>query len=598
MGSIQFTSAPVRLLGDSNVRGLIHRMFKTLPVLESLIGGHMFRSRFISICSACFLYIPFLIVNAQGQADQPQQNDAPPQTESMDQTPVFRTEVVSRTTKAVDYRHRGGSTEVEMAGTDLMPQVRGEAKVDSKTGRLEIKAKVSEMESADKFGLEYLTYVLWAITPEGRANNLAEVILDHGKADIHATTDLQAFGLIITAEPYFAVTQPSDLVVAQNIIRTDTKGREEFINVKYEALPKGLYASQVEPIRDVVYGMDRHAPLELFEARNAVRIARSSKAEQYAASIFAKAQADLQQAEDYYRRKQGRTPIGTVAREAVQTAEEARVMSLKHQEEERAQRERDAAAAREAQANAQAEEEGRRRAQAESDRSSAEQARADADRARQEAELAAQRASQEKQEAQAAQAAALAQQQALQAENEKARALQEEAERGRQRAEADKVAMRARLLQQLNAVLVTRDTARGLISTMPDVLFENARYALRPAARESLARVAGILLAYPDLRLEVDGHTDSVGSDAYNQDLSEKRAGAVRDYLVQQGIPLSTVTTMGFGKTQPIASNSNAAGRQQNRRVEVVVSGEVIGSQIGGGVNSDSTAQPPAQAPQ
>ena len=558
----------------------------------------MFRSRFISMCSACFLYIPFLIVNAQGQVDQPQQNDAPPQTESMDQTPVFRAEVVARTTKAVDYRHRGGSTEVEMAGTDLMPQVRGEAKVDSKTGRLEIKAKVSEMESADKFGLEYLTYVLWAITPEGRANNLAEVILDHGKADIHATTDLQAFGLIITAEPYFAVTQPSDLVVAQNIVRTDTKGREEFINVKYEALPKGLYASQVEPIRDVVYGMDRHAPLELFEARNAVRIARSSKAEQYAASIFAKAQADLQQAEDYYRRKQGRTPIGTVAREAVQTAEEARVMSLKHQEEERAQRERDAAAAREAQANAQAEEEGRRRAQAESDRSSAEQARADADRARQEAELAAQRASQEKQEAQAAQAAALAQQQALQAENEKARALQEEAERGRQRAEADKVAMRARLLQQLNAVLVTRDTARGLISTMPDVLFENARYALRPAARESLAKVAGILLAYPDLRLEVDGHTDSVGSDAYNQDLSEKRAGAVRDYLVQQGIPVSTVTTMGFGKTQPIASNSNAAGRQQNRRVEVVVSGEVIGSQIGGGANSDSTAQPQTQAPQ
>jgi outer membrane protein OmpA-like peptidoglycan-associated protein len=282
----------------------------------------------------------------------------------------------------------------------------------------------------------------------------------------------------------------------------------------------------------------------------------------------------------------------------VQTAEEARVMSLKHQEEERAQRERDAAAAREAQANAQAEEESRRRAQAESDRSAAEQAKADADRARQDAELAAQRASQEKQEAQAAQAAALAQQQALQAENEKARSLQEEAERGRQQAEADKVAMRARLLQQLNAVLVTRDTARGLISTMPDVLFENARYTLRPAARESLAKVAGILLAYPDLRLEVDGHTDSVGSDAYNQDLSEKRAGAVRDYLVQQGLPVASVTTMGFGKTQPIASNTTAAGRQQNRRVEVVVSGEVIGSQIGGGVNSDSADQPSAQTPQ
>ena len=561
----------------------------------------MLRKHFFSICSTWLLCIPLVVSNAHAQNDQPQPSSNPgdeqPRTEQMDQTPVFRTDVVSRSTKAVDYRHRGGSTEVDVAGTDLMPQVRGEAKVDSKSGRLEIKLKASGIESADKFGLEYLTYVLWAITPEGRANNLAEIILDHGKADVHATTDLQAFGLIITAEPYFAVTQPSDLVVAQNVIRTDTKGREEFINVKYELLPKGLYASQVEPIRDVVYGMDRKAPLDLFEARNAVRIARASRSEQYSASIFAKAEADLKQAEDYYRRKQGRTPIGTVAREAVQTAEEARVMSLKRQEEERAQRERDDAAAREAQANAQAEEESRRRAQAESDRSTAEQARADADRSRQEAELAAQKASQEKQEAQAAQAAALAQQQSLQAENEKARALADEAQRGRQQAEADKAAMRSRLLQQLNAVLVTRDSARGLISTMPDVLFENARYTLRPAARESLAKVAGILLAYPDLRLEVDGHTDSVGSDSYNQDLSEKRAAATRDYLVQQGIPSASVTTMGFGKTQPIAPNTTAAGRQQNRRVEVVVSGEVIGGQIGGGSGDNSTPAP-AQNPQ
>ncbi len=561
----------------------------------------MLKKQFISLCGGWLLCVPLIALQAHAQNDQPQSNsnDAPPPTEQMDQTPVFRTEVVSSTTKAVDYRHRGGSTEVDIAGTDLMPEIRGEAKVDSKSGRLEIKVKANGLEAADKFGLEYLTYVLWAITPEGRANNLAEVILDHGKADVHATSDLQAFGLIITAEPYFAVTQPSNLVVAQNVIRTDTKGREEFINVKFELLPKGLYASQVEPIRDVVYGKDRKAPLELFEARNAIRIARASRSEQYAPSIFAKAEADLKQAEEYYRRKQGRTPIGTVAREAIQTAEEARVMSLKRQQDERAQQDKDAAAAREAQANAQAEDESRRRTQAESDRSAAEQARDEADRSRREAELAAEKASQEKQEAQAAQAAALAQQQALQAENEKARALADEAQRGRQQAEADKAAMRARLLQQLNAVLVTRDTARGLISTMPDVLFENARYTLRPAARESLARVAGILLAYPDLRLEVDGHTDSVGSDAYNQELSEKRAAATRDYLVQQGIPVASVTTMGFGKTQPIASNSTAAGRQQNRRVEVVVSGEVIGGQIGGGTGTDSdSTQVPAQNPQ
>jgi outer membrane protein OmpA-like peptidoglycan-associated protein len=513
------------------------------------------------------------------------------QVEPMEKTPVFRANVVSRTTKAVDYRHRGGSTKVDLRGTELMPQATGEAKVESKTGRLEIDAKLSGMKPANKFGLEYLTYVLWAITPEGRANNLGEVVLDNGKSEMHATTGLQAFGLIVTAEPYFAVTQPSDLVVAENIIRRDTKGREEAIDVKYELLPKGLYASQVEPLRDVVYGIDSKAPLDLFEARNAVRIARSAKADQYASSTFAKAEADLKQAEDYYRRKQGRTPIGTVAREAIQTAEEARVMSLKRQEEERVAKEKEAAAAREAQAKAEADAESKRREQAETERTAAEQAKTEAERAKQEADLAAQKAAQEKQEAQAAQAAALAQQQALQAENEKARSRAEEAERGRQTAEAEKAEMRARLLKQLNAVLVTRDTARGLIATMPDVLFETNRYALRPAARESLAKVAGILLAYPDLRLEVDGHTDSVGSDAYNQQLSEKRAASVRDYLTQQGIPIASVTVQGFGKTQPVASNATAAGRQQNRRVELVVSGEVIGTKIGG-TSSTVPAQP------
>ena len=495
------------------------------------------------------------------------QNQAQPTVQPMDKTPVFRVHVVSRSTKAVDYRHRGGSTKVDLRGTELMPNVMGEARVESKTGRLEINAKLNGLGPANKFGMEYLTYVLWAVTPEGRANNLGEIVLNEGKSEIRVTTDLQAFGLIVTAEPYFAVTQPSDLVIAENVIRADTKGRQEAINVKYELLPRGLYAAQVEPLRDVVYGIDRKAPLELFEARNAVRIARNAKAEQYAASTFAKAEQDLKQAEDYYRRKQGRTPIGTVAREAAQTAEEARVMSLKRQEEERVQQERDAAASREA------------------------QSRADAERSKQEAELEAQKAALQKQQADAAQAAALAQQQTLQAENEKTRLQAEEAERGRQKAEADKAQLRAKILQQLNAILVTRDTARGLVATMSDILFETNSFTLRPPARESLAKFAGILLAYPDLRLEVDGHTDSIGSDEYNQQLSEKRAASVRDYLVQQGLPISSVAVMGFGKTEPVASNSTAAGRQQNRRVELVVSGEVIGTPIGS--NSRPQNSPP-----
>ena len=492
------------------------------------------------------------------------QNQGQQTVEPMEKTPVFRVNVVSRSAKAVDYRHRGGSTKVDLRGTDLMPRASGEAKVESKSGRLEINTKLTGMEPANKFGLEFLTYVLWAITPEGRANNLGEILLTDGKSEIHVTTDLQAFALIVTAEPYFAVTQPSDLVVAENIVRSDTKGREEAINVKYELLPRGLYAAQVEPLRDVVYGIDRKAPLELFEARNAVRIARAAKADQYAASSFAKAEQDLKQAEDYYRRKQGRTPIGTVAREAAQTAEEARVMSLKRQEEERIAKEKEAAAAREAQARSETEAETQRRQQAESERAAAEQAKAEADLAAEKTKVAA-----------------LEQQQALQAENERARSQAEESERGRQKAEQEKAEMRARLLQQLNAILVTRDTARGLIATMPDVLFETGKFSLKPAARESLAKLAGILLAYPDLRLEVDGHTDSVGSDEYNQQLSEKRAASARDYLVQQGLPISSATVVGLGKTQPIASNATAAGRQQNRRVELVVSGEVIGTAIG-----------------
>jgi len=529
---------------------------------------------------------------SDAQVDQSQGQ----QVEPMEKPPVFKAQVVSRTTKAVDYRHRGGSTRVDLKGTELMPQARGEARVESRTGRLEINAKLSGMQPANKFGLEYLTYVLWAVTPEGRANNLGEIILKEGTSEVRVTTDLQAFGLIVTAEPYFAVTQPSDLVVAQNIVRADTKGREEAIDVKYELLPKGLYASSVEPLRDVVYGIDSKAPLDIFQARNAVRIARAAKADQYASSTFAKAEQDLKQAEDYYRRKQGRTPIGTVAREAAQTAEEARVMSLKHQEEERVEKEKEAAAGREAQAKAETETETRRREQAETERASAEQAKAEAERSKQESDVAAQKAAQERQDAEAAKAAALAQQQALQAENKQVRSQAEVAEQGRQKAEEEKAQMRARLLQQLNAILVTRDTARGLIATMPDVLFETNRFTLKPGARESMAKLAGILLAYPDLRLEVDGHTDSVGSDAYNQQLSEKRAASVRDYLAQQGIPISSVAVMGFGKTQPIASNATAAGRQQNRRVELVVSGEVIGTKIGGS-NSDLRSPPQAAPP-
>jgi len=507
---------------------------------------------------------------------------------------------VSHQIKAINYRN-GSSSKVDMQGTQLMPSASGEVKVQSRNGRVEVELKMSGLESANKFGMEYLTYVLWAISPQGRAVNLGELVLDHNQAKLKATTEFQTFGLVVTAEPYFAVTQPGSLVVSENVLRTDTAGSAQQIQFSYELVGRDAYSSTNARINDAIFGIDPRTPLELFEARNAVRIARNASADKYSASALASAEKSLQQAENAYRSKQ-KAQVATFARDAAQTAEDARVMSLKKQEEERLARE---AADREAQARAQAQAEALRRQQAEQDRAKAEAERGEAERMRKEAELAAQQAQQAKAEAEAARQAALqqqqqaeaarqaavAQQQQLAVEADKARAAAAEADRLRQQAEKDKADLRARLLQQLNAVLETHDTARGLIANMGDVLFQSGKYELKPEARERLARVSGILLAYSSLKVAIEGHTDSTGSDDFNQRLSEQRAEAVREYLVSQGVTAGAITARGFGKMQPIASNDTPEGRQHNRRVELVLSGDAIGTTD----NVASAATPAAQ---
>jgi outer membrane protein OmpA-like peptidoglycan-associated protein len=548
---------------------------------------------------------------AQQDAAQPQPDAAQPsqsagtssdqgqdsiKVEPMDQTPVFRVNVVSRTTKAVNYRHRGGSTTVDFKGTDLMPLAKGKAKVDSKSGRLQINAEFSQLVPATKFGPEYLTYVLWAITPEGRPVSLGEVLLDNDHAKLEVTSDLQAFGMIVTAEPYFAVTRPSNLVVVENIIKYGVKGWEEPIDAKFDMLEGSEYTIDVKAADLPATNAAPNVPLELREARNAVAIAKAAGAEQYAGDSFSKAQDFLARAEDYLKRKQGLTPIGTVARGATEMAEDARVLTLKLKEQERvaaekramqektdkAQAEAQAEAERAAKAKAEAEEQERLRQQAEADRAAAEQAKAEAEQMRQQAEAA-------RQQAEAARAAALAAQQQAQSDAEKARQAAEEAIR-------QKEEVRQRLLSQLNQVLETKDTPRGLVVSMPDVLFSTNQYTLKAGARESLARIAGIILAYPDLRLEIEGHTDSTGTAEYNQVLSEKRAGTVRDYLVDKGVGINTMIARGLGESDPVASNDSAAGRKLNRRVELIVSGEVIGTKIGSSADmvNAPNAQPPA----
>lgn len=507
-------------------------------------------------------------------------------------TPVSN--AVSHTTKAMRYRP-GANVKVLFQATELMPGASGEAKIEAKKTTVSIDAKIQGMEEATKFGMEYLTYVLWAVSPEGRAINLGEMMLEKGQAHLKTTTDLQTFGLLVTAEPYFAVTQPGNMVVMEGAV---PQGEE--ISAKFDLVGKGTYSSTNAHIQDAIFGIDRSTPMELFEARNAVRIAHIAAGDKYATSILTTADKQLAQAEETYRRKQGKTAIDAAARETEQTAEEARVMAVKQKAEDEAQAkvaaEKKAAEEREAKARADADAEAQRRAQAEMAEKQAEAAKAEAERMKAEAEAAAAEAARQKEEAEQAKAEALAQQQALAEQAAKAQQqaaesdqLRQQAEQMRAQAEKEKQDLRARLLQQLNTILATRDSARGLIANMSDVLFKSGSFELLPGARERLAKVSGIVLAYPTLKLQVEGHTDSIGSDDYNQQLSEARAEAVRDYLVQQGISAGQITARGMGKTQPIASNDTPEGRQQNRRVELVLSGDAIGN------NATAAATTPQQ---
>jgi outer membrane protein OmpA-like peptidoglycan-associated protein len=485
---------------------------------------------------------------------QPQQSISTDEARQQLQTPTFtyRVTVVSRSVQAVNYRHRGAATTLGFKGTDLMPAAHAQARVHSKKGYTAIEVEFHELENPTTFGNEYLTYVLWAITPEGRSANLGEVVVSGKSSKLDVTTELQAFALIVTAEPYCAVRRPSNVVVLENEVREDTVGTTQAVNAKYELLERGGYIPTGYNFDPVV--MNAKLPLEFFEARNALRIAQSEGAEQYASDTYQHAVRLMSQADEYATAKHiDKKAFISVSREAVQTAEDAREISVKRMEAERIDAEARAAANREANAKAQT-------ISAEADTAIALRARDEAERQKREA-----------------QASALQQQQTAAADAAAAAAVSEQK---LQQAEREREELRARLLQQFNAILETRDTARGLVVNMSDVLFDTGKHTLRPLAREKLAKISGIMLAYPGLKLGIEGNTDSVGGDVYNQGLSERRAEAVRSYLAEQGVPESSMTAKGLGKTQPVASNSTAEGRQQNRRVELIVSGEVIGTTI------------------
>ncbi len=472
---------------------------------------------------------------ATQQWPQDQQQKQYPQPEMRDGVPVYKVQVVGRDIPAINYFHRSGSTKIGFQGTSLLPESKGSAVVESRRGRLVIHAKFEGLRPANSFGVEYLTYVLWAITPEGRPVNLGEVLPQGSKNEIEVTTSLQAFGLIVTAEPYYAVTMPSDLVILQNFVLNDkTQGIIEQVNAHYSLLPRGAY-TQTAGQHAVLHPITRNEewPLELYEAINAVQIAEASGADKYAPDTLATAKQNLQNAQDMVEHKSRRKELVTYARAAVQTAEDARIMTIRKKR---------------------AEDEANAKQQAQQAQLAAAQAQAAAD------QQAAERAQAEARAAEAEAQAARAHQQTQEANNQTEQ-------------------LRERLKAQLNQVLATRESARGLIVNMSDVLFDFNKYTLKPEAREKLAKVSGILLAYPGLKLQVEGYTDNIGSDEYNQKLSEQRADAVRDYLVTQGVAESNISAAGYGKNNPVADNSTNSGRAQNRRVQLVVSGSSIGVQ-------------------
>jgi outer membrane protein OmpA-like peptidoglycan-associated protein len=535
--------------------------------------------------------------------------------------------VTSRTVHAINYRHRSGATDVDFAGTALLPSAEGNAKVRSKRGTLEVEAEFQHLQSPKTFGNEYLTYVLWAISPEGRAVNLGEVLIgDNDRSKLTATTDLQAFALIVTAEPYFAVRQPSNVVVLENVVTTDTKGTSEEVDAKYELMERGGYIPTGYKFDPVV--LNAKLPLEFYEARNALRIAQSEGAEQYAAESYQHAVESMKSADDYaISRHRENKPMIAAARQTVQTAEDAREIAVKRIDADSRTAELQASSDAQVRSQAQADYATRMKERAQSDAAMAQanaataQANeatahvdaanaqaamvsnqnasaaainaAQADAANSQAAMAANR-NESAAAINAAQADAANSQAAMatnrnesaaaiiaaQADADQSRLIAQQAQDNEHKADSEKAAMRAQLSVQLNKILATRDSARGLIVSMSDVLFDSGKYSLMPGAREKLAKVAGILIAYPGLNIEVGGYTDNVGGDVMNQRLSENRAQSVRDYLVAEGVATNTVTSKGFGNTLPVASNDNSTGRQANRRVELVVSGEAIGVPI------------------
>jgi outer membrane protein OmpA-like peptidoglycan-associated protein len=491
-----------------------------------------------------------------------------------DNAPIYRVTVVERTVKAVNYHYRSEPTRIDFRGTVLLPKAKGEAIVESQKGHTEIDAKLEGLSSPQRFSGEYLTYVLWAITPEGRPHNIGELLADSSdKARIHVTTDLQAFALIVTAEPHSAVRQPSDVVVLENEIRPDTLGIIKPVEAKYELLPRGEYTLR-EPNQlsaavanaPKVSMHEYEAVMQLYQAQNAVAIADRADAERYAPDTLARAKQMLSEAQQMHDHKGDFRKVVQYSREAAQTAEDARAIAVARDQAEQLRL-----------ANVEL-------SKAKAELSSAQQDNRQAlvaeQRVQAQADIARAQAEQERVEAQAAIAARNRAESDAIAARERAAEAQSQAQVASARAAQDqqrsdftrKREARTRLLEDLKGAIPTLDTGRGLVATVPDDGFRGT--AVQGSYSDQVARLAAVLSVHPGLRVSVEGYSGDPGKEAFTQE----RAAAVRQVLLANGLSANVVSATGYGDSRPLGPNTTAQGRKSNSRVEIVISGEPIGN--------------------
>jgi flagellar motor protein MotB len=492
---------------------------------------------------------------------------APPLLMGQDTVPLYNVTVIEHSLQAVNYQYRSGPTEIDFRGTILLGKAKGRATVESHRGRTEIDAKLQGLTSPQGFGREYLTYVLWAISPEGAAHNLGEIVAGGSdNAHVRVTTDLQAFGLLVTAEPYAAVRQPSDVVVLENVIRPETIGKIEPIQAKAELLPRGHYLLDRQKSQEFLnqeapkVSMGEYEQLsQIYQAENALALARTVNADTLAADTYGKAQQLLQDAKQKHASKAGTSFVVQSAREAAQTADDARVIAMKRADEQKvASAEQRATSAEHA----------------------AQQARAEADAARAQAEAereARVRAEGAQASEPAAEAVVVTQPVAAApppppppATPPSAAIPSSAARQQAQDATGPQTQLRGRILMELKRVTDTRDTPRGLVVVIPDLDFSGANPSGESLAM--LTRVAQIV-APTGLQVTVEGHVETGSAEA----LSWRRAEAVRDALINNGLRMNSVTAKGLGNTKPTTSNATETGRIANRRVEIVISGGQIG---------------------